>query len=90
MKTKYGKKIVFVVALTFEDFKNFVATLKNTIPSPAGSHGVVYTQTHNYRFVEDFRSLVGHKKGAVEFLKGAEKRSDYNQLIVLAKGLEKE
>lgn len=85
MRTKYGKQIVFVVALTFEDFVNHFRRRKDILPAPPGTQGVIYTKTHNYRYVYDLQTMRGHRGAEVEFTKASERRIDFKELIEQAK-----
>lgn len=80
MRTKYGTKIVMVVAYNFSDFFDFIAKKKDIIPAPFGSQGVAYSKTHNYRYVQDSRTLHGHRGVEVIFTERSDLRSDINEL----------
>lgn len=81
MKVKYGKTIVFVVAANFDEFVAHFRRRKDLLPTPIGTQGVIYSKTHNYRFVHDVRTMYGHRGVEVEFISGAERRADYEELV---------
>lgn len=84
MLTKYGTKIIFIVAKTRDDFTYYLNHRKDLIPPPMFSSGVAYNKTENYRYVEDVRTLRGFRQAEVVFLPGSEQRDDYLELSVEA------
>lgn len=84
MNTRYGKQIVFVIAFDHADFMEYISRKKDLIAPPLGSQGIAYSKTHNYRYAQDYRSMVGHHGCEVEFLDGWQARDDDKELKVAA------
>lgn len=81
-----GKKIVYVLAVSEQGFKDFVRSLA-LVPTALGSIGVAYTRTHNYRYVTDARMLEGYNvdlsRAELHVVAGAETRPDFDTIISL-------
>lgn len=70
MKTKYGTKIVLVIAAYDREWQEWAAKMRNQIPPPVYSQGVIYTRTHNYRYISHADQMRGFRGVDVEFLPG--------------------